>query len=183
MTADPTPDAPPKSPLAPRSRKGPAMILAIILIGEGLCVFFLTKAFNSSPAPAFAEEPRLGGTLGNLKPADPKSQQAQLVEVDLGECRPSNRATGKLISFQIRVAVLVNATNMEQVKSVVDTRQGRIRDRINFVFRSAEPSHLNEPGMETLKRRIKNELERVLETPDLVEEVIIPEMLQTVSGV
>lgn len=183
MTADPTPDAAPKSPLPARSRKGPALILAFILIGEGLCVFFITKAFNSTPAPAFAEEPRLGGTSGNLKPADAQSPQAQLVEVDLGECRPSNRATGKLVSFQIRVAILVNATSMELVKSIVDNRQGRIRDRINFVFRSAEPTHLNEPGMETLKRRIKNELDRVLETPDLVQEVIIPEMLQTISGV
>lgn len=183
MTAAPMPESSPQQPPPVRSRKMPTLILAGILIGEGLCVFFITKAFSSTPATVYADEPRLGGTAGNLKAADTKSPHAQWVEIDIGECRPSNRSTGKLISFQIRVAVLVTATNMEQVKAIVDVRQGRIRDRINFVFRSAEPNHLNEPGMETLKRRIKAELDRILESPELIQEVIIPEMLQTISGV
>ncbi|MBI4717323.1 MAG: flagellar basal body-associated FliL family protein [Planctomycetes bacterium] len=102
--------------------------------------------------------------------------------MELGECRPSNKMTGKNILFQLRVSILVGGSDQERAKKLVEAKQARIRDRINFVIRSAEPTYLNEPGLETIKRRIKHELDRVFDDNEIIREVLIPELLQSGSG-
>jgi flagellar basal body-associated protein FliL len=90
--------------------------------------------------------------------------------------------TGKLITLKIRVSALVASADAERAKTLVEANKARINDRINFVVRSAEPQDLNEPGLETIKRRIKHELAKVLDDERLLQEVLIPEMLQSGSG-
>lgn len=103
-------------------------------------------------------------------------------EVKLAECKTFNKETGKLVLFHIRVSVLVKAMDAERTRKTVEARQARIDDRVNTIIRSAEPRHLNEPGLETLKRRLKFELDRIFGDPRLVHEVLIPYLVQSGSG-
>jgi flagellar basal body-associated protein FliL len=103
-------------------------------------------------------------------------------EVKLAECKTFNKETGKLVLFHIRVSVLVKMMDAERVRKTVEARQARIDDRVNTIIRSAEPRHLNEPGLETLKRRLKFELDRIFGDPRLVHEVLIPYLVQSGSG-
>ena len=103
-------------------------------------------------------------------------------EVKLAECKTFNKETGKLVLFHIRVSVLVAACEADRARRLVEAKQGRVDDRVNTVIRSAEPRHLNEPGLETLKRRLKFELDRIFEDPRLVQEVLIPYLVQSGSG-
>lgn len=194
---------------APKSKKG-LLIVAILMIVEGVGVFFVAQMLNSAPsAAAAADESEAGGGHEAPPPGESGGEHAKpsehakagepakagehgksgesgkkdgLVEMDLGECRPTNRMTGKLIAFQLHVSVLVAAGDADRVKTTVEAKQGRIRDRINFVIRSAEPNQLNEPGLEIIKRRLKHEFDSVLEDPSVIREVLIPELLQSGSG-
>ena len=107
----------------------------------------------------------------------------ELSEVALGEARPSNKMSGKFITFQVKVSILVDTERLEATTALVETKQARLKDRINFVFRSAELNHLNEPGLETIRRRLKFEFDRVFVDDTIVKEVLITEMLQSSSGV
>lgn len=163
-----------------RGRIFPIVIVALLMIGEGVGVFLLAKAMDSGPSLAVAREGEFVDSSGGGEDA---ADQAEPVEIELAECRPSNKISGKLISFQIRISILVPPAEQERTEKLVEAKRGRLRDRTNFVIRSAELRHLNEPGLETIKRRLKHEYDRVFGDDELVKEVLIPEWLQSNTGV
>ncbi len=193
------PDAKPDPKPAPAAGEPPApkksklwLIVAAIMAVEGIGVFFLAKMFLPGPATVAAAEegpdaaahapdgheaPKHGGAHSE---ADPKSSEA---EIPLTECKAFNKESGKLIFFHLRVSVLVAASQLERAKQLVQSKQARIDDRVNTVIRSGEPRQFNEPGLETIKRRIKHECDRIFEDETLIREVLVPYMVQSGSGV
>ena len=176
MADNPAPVASPES----RGKALPVVIVALLMIGEGVGIYLLAKAMNSGPASAVALERENTATS---RSGEPVTDQAEPVEIELADCRPNNKMSGKLISFQIRISILVPAAEQERAEQLVEAKRGRLRDRTNFVIRSAELKHLNEPGLETIKRRLKHEYDRVFNDDELVREVLIPEWLQSNTGV
>lgn len=158
-----------------RSRVVPIVVIMLLMIGEGVGVFYVANVISSDPVAAAAAD---------LEDANGDTVKfADFAEVEVAECRPSNKMSGKLISFQLRVLVLVRQTELERVSALIEKREGRLRDRINFVVRNAELQHLNEPGLETLKRGLKREFDRIFDDDSLVIEVLVPEILQSGGGV
>ncbi len=156
-------------------RKMQLIIVAILMIGEGVGIYFVANALSPVPPASVAG-------AGGADDAE-SATQPDYAEIELAECRPSNKVSGKFISFHLRVSALVDADKEEESKKLVSAKRARIRDRVNFVIRSVEPKHLNEPGLETIKRRIKFELSRLFDNPELIRDVLIPEMLQSNAGV
>lgn len=150
------------------------VIVASIMVGEAVAIFLLANAVSTAPAPALAGD---GGGAGGT------NQVPELAEIELAECRPSNVTSGRFITFHIRVSGLVAAKDLDRARELIRTNQARIEDRVNVVIRSAEPKELSEPGLETIRRRLKEELGRVLNDGELVKQVLIPFMLQSGPGV
>ena len=99
------------------------------------------------------------------------------------ESRPSNKVSGKLITFRIVVSGLVAADDEEDVKVLVESSRYRLLDRLNFVIRSAELRHLNEPDPVTIKRRLKKEFDVIFGDETLLKEVLITEWQQSGLGI
>lgn len=156
----------------------PWLIVAALMAVEGVGIFFAVRFFMPDPAAAVASGEEGGGdsTTGSGAGLD-------LAEVELVECRPVNKESGKLVTFQIRVSALVAAGDLKRARTLVQANRTRIKDRVNVVIRSAAPKHLNEPGLETVKRRIKYELDRIFHDEKLILEVLIPEFMQSGPGV
>ena len=146
------------------------------MVGEGVTIFFVTKAMTPGPAAAMGAEGSGPSRTGEEGPWD-------LAEVELAECRPSNMMSGKFLTFHVRVSGLVAAEDLERTKEMVQAKKARIEDGVNVVIRSAEPNQLSEPGLETLRRRLKHELGRIFDDPNLIKQVVIPSMLQSGPGV
>mgnify|MGYP001577571254 FL=1 len=197
MAAEEVESKPETSPNKPKGRGLSLVLVAILMGAEGVGVFFVTKMFaGSEPSSAAASEgesspapPTEGhaaksehGATGEHGGKSPTGAVGGQVEIDLTECRPSNKMTGKLITLKIRVSALVASAEVERARTLAEANKARINDRVNFVIRSAEPQALNEPGLETIKRRLKHELAKVLGDEQLIQEVLIPEMLQSGSG-
>ena len=197
MAAEEVESKPEASPSKPKGRGLSIVLVAILMGAEGVGVFFATKMFAASePSSAAASEGESApapsaeghaaksehGTAGEHGGQSPAGAVGGQVEIELTECRPSNKMTGKLITLKIRVSALVASGEAERGKKLADANKARINDRVNFVIRSAEPQALNEPGLETIKRRLKYELAKVLGDEQLIQEVLIPEMLQSGSG-
>ena len=161
---------------------------------EGVGIYFGTKMLaGGGPTEAQASAESHGATTagdhGGGHGGDPGGDPAknapfasEFGEVLVSECRPTNRTSGRLVTFRMRVSVLVTADHLEKTKNLVEANKARIEDRINLIIRSAEPEYLYEPTLDTIKRRIKSELDRVLGDASLVEEVLIPEMLASAPG-
>ena len=125
----------------------PLLIIAVLMVGEGIGIFLLANSLGANPSSAIGAEGAPPGAGGAVE--DPNA----LAEVTLAECRPGNTASCKYISFSIRVSVLVAPGDRERVEQLVREKRARIEDRIKYVIRSAELRQLYEPGFETVKRR------------------------------
>jgi len=171
--------------------RGLSIVTVVILMGvEGAGIFLATRMFAGgvpSSSTAAEEESHAAPAEGHGASAEHGAATsaggvAAQTEIELTECRPNNKMTGKLITLKLRVSALVASAEAERAKTLVEANKARINDRVNFVVRSAAPQDLNEPGLETIKRRIKHELAKVLDDERLLQEVLIPEMLQSGSG-
>ncbi len=161
-----------------RSRLVPVLVVAALMGIEGAGVFLLTKTLSGPPADA------LGKTAGSPGSGEePNPGDAEPAEVELAECRPTNPQSGRLIMLHIRVSALVAASDKEKVEAMVEAKKARIEDRVNTVIRSAAPKHLNEPGLETIRRRLHHELNEVLGDDQLIQQVLIPHLLLSGPGV
>lgn len=196
MAAESKPET--KAPAAPGAEPTPKksktwIIVPAIMIVEAIAVFVLAKMLVGGPAEASAaveaaSHDSHGGdeheSTGHAGPGSAGTDShTEDAEVALTECKTINRESGKLILFHLRVSALVSASNLEKSKTLIQGKQARIDDRINTVIRSAEPRHLREPGLETIKRRMKYECDRIFEDESLVREILIPYLVQSGSGV
>ena len=160
-----------------KRRMVPFLIVALLMVGEGVGVFFLAKAINPAPVSAFA------GGAGGGQPRDGGTVTGGLAEVAVAECRPSNMMAGKFVTFHIRVSGLVASVDEERAKDLVRANQSRLEDGVNTVIRKAQPNHLGEPGLETIRRRLKHEFDGIFDDEQLIKRVLIPQMLQSGPGV
>jgi hypothetical protein len=159
----------------------PILVVGGLMLAEGIGVFILAKSL--SPAPASAIAAGLGaGKSGSSGGSVPFSSDS-LAEVELADCRPINKMSGRFLTFQVRVAALVDASDAELLTALARQKRARIEDAINTVVRSAEPSQLNEPTLDTLERRIKMEMDKIFGDDKLIKAILIPQFLQSGPGV
>lgn len=174
-----TEQAQPAAEPGKKKSRFPVLIVAVLMALEGAAIFAIMRfVLNPAPAAARAE--------GNAEPEFDAAAAAvegrQTAEVDVTECRPSNSMSGRLINFKLRVSALVMKADAEKAAEIIQANQSRITDRVIFVIRSAEPVHLAEPGLETIKRRMKREVDAILGDEHLVQELLIPEIIQSTPG-
>lgn len=156
-----------------RRRRVSIAIVAALMIGEGAAVYLVANAL--SPAPVSAEAADVG--------ADGSAVISDLAEVELADCRPSNKMAGRFITYHIRVLGLVKAEQLPEVESMARARRARLEDAVNVVIRSADPKHLDEPELGTIKRRLKYEFDRIFADETVIQEIVIPQLLQSRPGV
>lgn len=138
------------------------IVILVLMVGEGLAVYFVANAM-SVPDPTIAVEPEAD---------DP---EPELAEIELAECRPTHRKSGKQIVLLVKVIAVVLEENKEEAESLADRQQSRILDRVQFVVRSAEIQHIEEPGLQTIKRRLKAEMDKIFGDPEMLREILLPQ--------
>jgi len=156
-----------------RGRRISILVVAILMIGEGLAVYFVANALSPAPVPASAAD----------ADADGSTARNDLAEIELADCRPSNKMAGRFLTYHIRVLGLVPADRLAEIESMARARRARLEDAVNVVIRSADPKHLDEPELGTIKRRLKYEFDRIFGNEALIQEIVIPQLLQSRPGV
>jgi flagellar basal body-associated protein FliL len=147
-----------------------AAILGVMLL-EGVGVFVIMR-MTGEPAAGHAGEVAV----------DPAELLAKMdAEVSLGTCDAVNKKSGQSLVIHIVVSARVAADKLNHVTRLIERRESTIKDRIQMILRSADPQHLNEPNLDTLKRQLKFAMEDILGDEELILEVLIPQILQTRS--
>ena len=158
---------------ASRSRRLSILIVVALMIGEGVAVYFVANALSPAPAPASATEGE----------GDDSAANNDFAEIELADCRPSNKMAGRFITYHIRVLGLVRADQLTEIESMARARRARLEDAVNVVIRSADPKHLDEPELGTIKRRLEYEFDRIFGNENVIQEIVIPQLLQSRPGV
>jgi flagellar basal body-associated protein FliL len=138
------------------------LVLAVIMLVEG-GAFSLWMIF-SGPAEASA------GQVAGVVDAKPTQRT---MEIKVLEFRGTNTKTGRTIHYDLEIAVECEKEKGPIVEDLCKKRDAKIRDELAPIVRRADPQHMQEPDLETLRRQIGATLTEIF-GEGVIEKVLIP---------
>jgi flagellar basal body-associated protein FliL len=150
---------------SPVRKKNLALGMAVlgVMILEGGGIFVAMKFLGSAPAGAEA-----AAVAGQALP------EVDTSEVLVVKLRPSNITTGNLYLWDIEIHAVIANDSVDAVAATLETRKAMVEDRLATVIRNARHEDLLAPGLETVKRQLKHELNQIVGRDDVIEEILIP---------
>jgi flagellar basal body-associated protein FliL len=175
----------PKAGIGALLTKLPVMLGGVMLV-EAIVLIVGFKIIAGGPSTASADvdlqahgetsthgtDDGHGGTTPAGTTTDPKSPS----EVEVVTLKASNKQSGRTFFYDVQIKVVTKSAHEEKVKSLIASRAGLIQDRIRTIIAQSEPSKLQgetEPGLETLKRQVKYQLDEII-GEGYVDEVLVP---------
>jgi len=153
----------------PLGKKMPVKTMIVVvasLLIEGLAI---SAAFMFSGGPAAVKAD--GAIDGDLEQMD------KLVEVLIVEDRFSNYKEGRLFYYDVKIFIVIRNKDKEQIEQKVKDMNATISEDIATIVRSAEPAHLMESTLSTLKRHLREALDARLGRDDQgesrIEDVVV----------
>jgi flagellar basal body-associated protein FliL len=115
------------------------------------------------------------GKEGHATPSTP-ADKSKFAELLLAEMKAPNKSTGRAYMFDVSIYAVTNKDHEEQVKATIKSREALIKDRVRTIIAQSDPEKLGgqaEPGLETLRRQVKHQLEEII-GEGLIDEVLVP---------
>jgi flagellar basal body-associated protein FliL len=162
---------------SPPSKNGRFLTAAVVfgvMLLEGGGIFFAVRMLYKQPEMVKGAETGEGEDLAALE---------REVEIPLPELNAFNKREGRLMLYNLEVAVRVKRSEELIVRKVLEAREATILDRLNTVIRGADVKYLNEAGLETLRRQFRFELGKVVGNEELVLEILVRKFFQSPADV
>ena len=163
--------------------KSTPMLLGVVMLVEAAVLFAGFKMFSGSPHSANAadvagdEEGSGHGEGGHDAHGGPvKTDKRKVIELQVLEFKAPNKQSGRLFLYDVSVFVTVKSEFKERVESALKDREATIRDRARTIISQCDPEKLgggSEPGLETLRRQMKHQLDELI-GEGMIEEVLVP---------
>ncbi len=124
------------------------------------------------------DAPAAGGH-GDAKsdaPGKEKVDPKKLYELTLVEFRAPNKLAGRTFLYDVSIKAVVKGSSKSKVEKAITEREALIKDRVRTIIAQSEPEKLgggSEPGLETLKRQVKFQLDEII-GEGYVEEILVP---------
>lgn len=141
----------------------PAIVASAMLI-EGIVIFLAVKLLGPGPNQAQAMD-TIAGMGADLKPKS--------VEIDIADFKALNEKSGLTFVVDISVSAKVPMERAADAERLVEEKAKTIVDRLTLAVRSAEPKHLKEEDLATIRRKMRFELDKILDDDTIVEELLI----------
>jgi flagellar basal body-associated protein FliL len=155
------------------------VLLGIIMVVEAVVLFAGFKFLGGGPKNASADVGLVkeehgegkGDEHGGPRVSSEKERQVEILQA----FKARNVQSGRSFIYDLSVAVLVKAEDEDKIKEKVKSRDALIKDRIRTIIAQMDPEKLGgaEPGLETLRRQIKSQLE-IIVGEGMIEEVLVP---------
>ena len=157
--------------------KTPVILGAVMLI-EAVVLFAGFKFLGAGAKSANAD-------LTNELKQDTASTDAsgatadQTVEIQLLDDKFPNRLSGRTYLYDVAISLSVKTEFADKVKKGISEHDALIRDRVRTIIAELDPEKLgggSEPGLETLRRQVKYQLDEIL-GDGMIDEVLVPKCL------
>lgn len=116
-----------------------------------------------------------GGGHEGVKVAG-KSDKKKRIEVQVVDFRAPNKQSGRTFLYDVSIYILIRADAEEKTKEILSDRSALIKDRVRTIIAQSDPEKLgggSEPGLETLRRQVKYQLDEIL-GDGVIDEVLVP---------
>lgn len=163
--------------------KTPVLMGAVMLI-EAVVLFAGFKFLggggpkNASAAAETSADGKGGGHgadghgPGKGGPGDRKKS----VELAVVDFRGTNKVSGRTLLFDVSIFVVTGGEKAEAVKTAIGERSALIKDRVRTIIAQSDPEKLSggsEPGLETLRRQVKYQLDEII-GEGMIDDVLVP---------
>lgn len=168
-------DKPAEKPKGGMLTKMP-VVLGGVMVLEAVILFAGFKILGSKPQAAPGAE--MASTEGEGEKGKSKGDK-KTVEVQVVDFKALNRANGRMMLYSTSIFVVTKAENEEKVKDKFKDNKALIEDRIRTIIAESDPEKLDgasEPGLETLRRQVKYQLDGIL-GDGVIEEVLVPQCI------
>jgi len=171
---------------APAEKKGGGfltklpVLLGGVMIIEAIVLFsgfkFLGGSAHSAQGAEIVGADSAKGEKGDkgdtASPADAK----KTTELPVVDFRAPNKQSGKMFIYDVSIFAVVRTASADEVKQMITDREALIKDRIRTIIAQSDPDKLgggSEPGLETLRRQIKFQLDEIV-GDGMIDEVLVP---------
>ena len=188
--SDKKPDSPPAAPSDKAPAKGGALgktpvLLGTVMLLEAAVLFagFKMLGGGGPSAAAGAEltttdgDPHADGHGGGK--GGKSSERKKAVELLVLDFKAPNKASGRTFLYDVAIYAVTRAEQEKHVKDTLKEREALIKDRIRTIIAQSDPEKLtggSEPGLETLRRQVKYQLDIIL-GEGVIEEVLVPKCI------
>jgi flagellar basal body-associated protein FliL len=159
--------------------KTPVLIAGVMVL-EGVFLFAGMKVLGGGPKNVHAEVTLDGnGTAaGEAHGGEARAGSGPLKTVELAVCelRAPNKQSGRTFLYDVSIFAVVGAEHQDKVKELFSARDALIKDRVRTIIAELDPEKLSggsEPGLETLRRQVKFQLDQIV-GDGMVDEVLVP---------
>jgi flagellar basal body-associated protein FliL len=109
-------------------------------------------------------------------PGPRKHGKKEVVEMPVVELRAPNKQSGRTFLYDISIFAVTRGEHVEKLTRTLKDREALIRDRVRTIIAQSDPEKLgggSEPGLETLRRQVKYQLDEIV-GEGLIDEVLVP---------
>lgn len=170
---------------APSKGKGKKKLLiggiVLVVIAVQVVVTYLLlphpAASDSGHKPQHAEKEHDHHPPEPSHEPEGDSPEGEVAEVSLGDFSFSNgtAAPGIIIHVDFKLAAVASSKQASSLETQVKVHTARIRQAVNKIVRSSSLEELNDPNLGTIKRLIREEINRLLRK-SYVNEVVITDV-------
>ena len=158
--------------------KSTPVLLGIVMILEAAVLFAGFKFLGSGATKAQGAEiaDKAKSADGESKADSSAKSEKKVVEVPIVRFKPMNDRSGRRILYDIWVVASVKSEHEQRVKDTIKAREAYIQDRIRTIVAQIDPQKLGggvEPGLETLRRQVKYQLDEII-GEGMIDEVLVP---------
>lgn len=147
------------------------IIIAAIMIVEGVGVFFVLGSLGG-PKASHAETDTK--TLAH----DDSEETAEIRLLEKDDEKFQSHSSGQVWVWNVSVYVQVKNKNSERVERVLETRKAEIKEGLSQIIGRAQIAQLKEPERQSLNRQVTALLEKMIgqdtEGKSLIERILIP---------
>ena len=98
------------------------------------------------------------------------------VEVPVLDFRAQNKREGRLVLYDVQIFIITKGEHEQSVRDTIKAREALIKDRVRTIIAQNDPEKLgggSEPGLETLRRQVKYQLDEII-GEGMIDEVLVP---------
>ena len=177
-----------EKPKSPGFMTKTPVLLGAVMIIEAVVLFAGMKFVGSGAKNAAGANAALSDGNADIGEKGDGAHHAnkddkRTIEIKVLDFEAENKQSGRTFLYRLAVSVSVKGQYEEKVNSTIKSKEALIQDRVRTIIAESDPDKLggSEPGLETLRRQIKFQLDEII-GDGIVDEVLIPRCIPTPAG-
>ena len=161
------------------------VLLGAVMVLEAVVLFAGFKMLSGGPRQAAGAELATGEDDGHGGKGEGKggtgggSIRPKTVELTVLDFKAPNKVSGRTFLYDVSIFVVCKAEYEKRVKDTLKEREALIKDRVRTIIAQSDPEKLaggSEPGLETLRRQVKYQLDTIV-GEGMIDEVLVPKCI------